>query len=196
MYDRRKSIGASDAVHIHAGLWAELYDWKRDPASEPSDYALAAAIGKALEPFHREWFTQETGIPVYCEAGWDLAPVQHADYPWCVYLPDGLVDPQHNDEFHEYTIPWEGKALNMMWQAEAVLRKYMPQLQHAMRVMSAKYCHFSLLRLNVEWHHWKIPYDPPYDDALLEKEKLFLWYLENEIRPPQRKGGKIRGKWV
>ncbi len=199
MYDRSKTIGASDAVHIQAGNWAELYDRKTHPGS--TDYGLAAEIGKRLEGFNLELFERETGIQTTVDPDWQEDPFwwrqqinksRFIDYEWCKFLPDGLVDSQKDDEFFDRIIPVEAKCINMMWNPINLLAKYMPQLQHAMRVMGAPYCYFSVLYLNTRFEVTKIPYDPPYDDALFEKEKLFYWFLEQATRPPEYKG-KRRG---
>ena len=191
MYDRSKTIGASDAVHIQAGNWAELYDRKTSP--DAPDYGLAAELGHVLEPFNLELFTRETGIEVLTDARWQHDPMRLGDsngLEWCTYLPDGLCDSKDSDEFHTMVIPVEAKCINMMWQPANLLAKYMPQLQHAMRVMGAPYCYFSVLYLNTKYEVTKIDYDPPYDDALFEKEKLFQWMLETGTRPPEKKGRK------
>jgi len=49
-----------------------------------------------------------------------------------------------------------------------------------------------VIYLNTRYEWTKVEYDPPYDDALFEKEKLFQWMLETGTRPPQKKGRK----WV
>jgi len=197
MYDRSKSVGASDAVHIQKGDWAELYDRKQP--SDATDYGLAAELGHVLEPFNLELFTRETGYHVVVEKFWQEHPMYLGNretddaladlFSWCTYLPDGLTI-NENDKL----IPVEAKCINMMWKHEHLLNKYMPQLQHAMRVMGAPYCYFSVLYLNTKFEVTKIEYDPPYDDALFEKEKLFYWFLEQGQRPPQYLG-KRKG-WV
>jgi hypothetical protein len=117
-----------------------------------------------------------------------------AEHPWCTYLPDGLLAQEEDDNItifdDEFFIPLEAKCINMMWKPENLLKKYMPQLQHAMRITRSPYCIFSVIYLNTRYEWTKIPYDPPYDDALFEKEKLFHWFLETGKRPPQKKGRK------
>jgi len=193
MYDRSKSVGASDAVHIHTGQWAELFD--RKTASDSPEYGLAAELGHRLESFNLELFERDTGREVF-RAFDTAAPIEMPGYPWCKFLPDGLLKQTEDDNLsvfdEEYFIPIEAKCINMMWQPASLLTKYMPQLQHAMRVAKAPYCIFSVIYLNTKYEWTKIPFDPPYDDALFEKEKLFHWFLENEIRPPEKKGRK----WV
>lgn len=199
MYDRSKSVGASDAVHIQAGQWAELFDRKQ--SSDSPDYGLPAELGHLLEPFNLELFERDTGREVFVDDDWGSNPLRLAEYPWCTYLPDGLI--QRTDEetlaildtdpfprVDEFFIPFEAKCINMMWKPENLLKKYMPQLQHAMRITRSPYCIFSVIYLNTRYEWTKIPYDPPYDDALFEKEKLFHWFLETGKRPPQKKGRK------
>jgi len=108
-----------------------------------------------------------------------------AEHPWCTYLPDGLLMPEDSDylllttkeegprTIDDYFIPIEAKCINMMWKHDNLLAKYMPQLQHAMRITKSPYCIFSVLYLNTKYEWTKVEYDPPYDDALFEKEKTF-----------------------
>jgi predicted phage-related endonuclease len=180
MYDRSKCVGASDAVHIQAGNWAELFDRKTSP--DLSSYPLPAELGHILEPFNLELFERDTGIEPLVDPKWQLDPMRLDGFEWCTYLPDGLADTG------SIIAPIEAKAVNMMWKPENLLKKYMPQLQHAMRVMQAPYCYFSVLYLNTKYEWTKVMYDEPYDDALFEKEKLFYFMLERGIRPPEKKG--------
>jgi hypothetical protein len=186
MYDRSKCVGASDAVHIAAGNWAELYDQKT--SSEPFKPSLPARIGQACEALNREWFTQETGIHVRWHDEWHDTPIKHPDHEWYTYLPDGIVDE------HQLHIPWEGKAINGMWQPHLLIKKYTPQLLHQMRVVSAPYAYLSVIYLNTKWDHYRIDYDDAAADALFEKEELFNFHLQRGIRPPEFKG-KRKG-WV
>ena len=186
MYDRSKTIGASDAVLIAAGQWAELYDRKTSP--DAPSYPLPARIGHACEAVNREWFEQETNIRVDWLPEWQSKPITSEIYPWMKYLPDGLV------EEDGLVVPWEGKAVNQMWQPHLLINKYTPQLLHQMRVMNAPFAYLSVLYLNTKWDYYKIEWDEPAADALLEQEKLFLWHLEEGIRPPEYKG-KRKG-WI
>jgi len=194
MYDRSKTIGASDAVHLQAGQWAELYDRKTEAHLTPPEYGLAAEIGKRLEPFNLELFEADTGREVFLDPDWPTSPLRLAEYPWCTYLPDGLLEPEEDDDLTictgEAFIPLEAKCINMMWRPENLLAKYMPQLQHAMRITKSPHAYLSVIYLNTRYEWVKVPYDPPYDDALFEKEKLFQWMLETGTRPPQKKGRK------
>ena len=183
MYDRSKTIGASDAVHINEGNWAELFDRKTSPDS-PS-YPLPAELGHILEPFNRELFERDTGFEIAFDNEWEVDPYRLEGTEWCTYLPDGLIDGN---------IPFEAKAVNMMWKPENLLKKYMPQLQHAMRVMNAPFAYFSVIYLNTRYEWIKVEYDEPFDLALREREESFLYWLNKLERPPEYKG-KRKG-WV
>lgn len=191
MYDRTKKIGASDAVPIMAGEWLDLY--KRKTSPDALSRPLAAEIGKATESLNRDWFSRETDKRIAYRDLWADAPlVLHGKNPdaaptethfqpidWCVYTPDGLIDE------HGHKIPFEAKAVNPFWKPENLIRKYMPQLQHAMRVMRAPYCYLSVFYLNIKWEYYKIPYDPAYDERLFTFEKAFYFYLKEGIEPPE-----------
>lgn len=196
MYDRRKCVGASDAVHIQAGEWAQLFDRKQ--ATTLSEYPLAARLGHQLEPFNLELFIEDTDREALVQDEWQSNPLCLAEHSWCTYLPDALLTQEEGDDItifdDEFFIPFEAKAVNMMWKPELLLKKYMPQLQHAMRVTKSPYAIFSVIYLNTKYEWIKVPYDPPYDDALFEKEKLFYFMLERGIRPPEYQG-KRKG-WI
>jgi hypothetical protein len=186
MYDRSKSVGASDAVMIQSGEWASLFDRKTSQAAP--DYPLPAELGHILEPFNLELFERDTGIEPLVDPKWQLNPMRLEGFEWCTYLPDGLVDTGEHEDVFDYRIPIEAKCINMMWKPELLLKKYMPQLQHAMRVMQAPFCYFSVIYLNTKYEWTKVHYDEPYDEALFEKEKLFHFMLERGIRPPEYLG--------
>ena len=196
MYDRSKTIGASDAVYIQSGQWAELFDRKTSP--DAAGLPLAAELGKLLEPFNLELYERDTGNEVFVDPDWQVNPMRSTEHDWCTYLPDGLLGQQLTDNIvigdDEFFIPIEAKCVNMMWWPRNLLEKYMPQLQHSMRVMAAPYCIFSVLYLNTRYEWTKVDYDEPYDDALFEKEQTFQFMLERGIRPPEYKGK--RAGWV
>ena len=183
MYDRSTSVGASDAVMLAQGKWAELFDRKNTPP-DALRASLPARIGHACERMHREWFAEQAGIPVEFDEIWGTEPVRHSERDWMCYLPDGLVREDH------YLIPWEGKALNLNWQYNlpTLLERYRPQLQHQMMVMNAPHAYFSVLFLNTHWHWWKIEYDQILADQLWEQEELFHWMLTRGIRPSEWQG--------
>lgn len=186
MYDRHMTVGASDAVHIQKGDWAQLWDLKQ-LASRPEP-GLEARIGYACERINREIFSEQTGLHLTYSLVWDENPFTLPGSDWYTLIPDALII-QNN-----LRIPFEGKAIHCMWQPHLLRKKYMPQLQHAMRVMEAPYCYFSVIYLNTKWEFDKISYDEPYADALFEKEKLFYWFLKEKQRPPEW-AGKRKG-WI
>jgi len=203
------TVGASDAVYIQSGDWAKLWDIKQ--ATTRPQMGLAARIGIECEPLNRAMFTEQTGLELIYSLTWHESPFQLKGEEWYTYLPDGLLKDTSDEsdiivgpnvvnvrktELQEENrfIPFEGKAINGMWQPHLLLKKYMPQLQHAMRVLDAPYAYFSVIYLNTKWEQQKILYDEPYADALFEKEKLFHWFQTENKRPPEW-AGKRKG-WI
>lgn len=184
MYDRTKSIGASDAVMIYEGNWPELYD--RKTATDYAQRPLAAEIGKELEDLNRRWFERETGIRVHYNELWTDTPLFDLHHTWRKYSPDGLIRKVETDKTPPNLIStaiFEAKAVNPYWKPSNLLRKYMPQLQHGMRVARTNLAYFSVIYLNIKWEFTEVPYDPAYDLALFEMEIAFLWYLTEGVRP-------------
>jgi hypothetical protein len=180
MYDRSKSIGASDAVMIAAGEWAQLFD--RKTLSDAAQAPLAAAIGHATEALNRELFEAETKLDVAYDPDWENCPFEHEKYPWMRYTPDGII------ETLEAPIPFEAKAVNMMWKPENLVAKYKPQLLHQMIVLDAPYAYLSVIYLNTRFEIYKVDFDSPAAHHLIEQEELFMFMLERGIRPPEYQG--------
>ena len=174
MYDRSKSIGASDAIYISEGRWAELYDQKISP--DDLSAVLPVQIGIATEALNRQWFTQEMGLPVEYDNGWPDIPIRHPSYPFMAYTPDGLV---------EGSIPFEAKHVNPFWNPLRLKQKYNPQLQHQMAVVDAPYSYLSVFFGNQKYDVYKVERDPIFIEELYRQEELFMWLLTNQQRPPQ-----------
>lgn len=204
MYDRSKTIGGSDAVMIHAGQWAELYDQKT--SSGALSVALPAAIGQACEPLNREWFMQETSLRVHHNKDWADRPIPHPHFAWMVFTPDGLINLDEKDPFDFERLDnrtilyggdveiFEAKAVTPWWNETNLVNKYRPQLQHGMMVTGARKAHLSVFYLNNKWVHYEIPFDPIAAENLLRQEELFMEYLLAGERPPTLKNVLSRRK--
>lgn len=175
MYNRSKTIGASDAPMIATGQWRELYD--RKTGEIPYEPILAAEIGKELEDLNRRWFQDQTGLKVNYNKDWEDEPLRLAGYDWYCYTPDGLVWENN------LAVPLECKALNPYWIHENAINKYMPQLQHGMAVQGTDYCYFSVIYLNFKIVIEKIYFDPMMHEKLFNQEKMFHWHLTEGVRP-------------
>jgi hypothetical protein len=179
MYDRTKTIGASDAPDIYTGNWQKLYDSKHAP--DDLSAVLPVQMGICTEPLNRKWFAQETGLPVEYSPKWRDRPFMWPEEPkWCAATPDGLINGK--DEWSP-DIVLECKHVNTFWQPHALIAKYKPQLLHLMRVMMTDKAYLSVFYGNMKWECYEIPYDEPMDEELLRMERAFLWHLQNEERP-------------
>lgn len=177
MYDRSNTIGASDAPMIWQGEWGELYDRKKAlPTDEPIELPLAARIGTALQGLHIDYFNEQTQLNAEPYLDEEHPFISRTD-PYIVALPDALV--------RDWTAlrPLEVKAVNPFWRPTNLLQKYMPQLQHQMRVLESDFCYFSVIYLNIRWESTVVWYDPIMDDQLLRMQRQFYWHLDNNIRP-------------
>lgn len=162
---RRSSIGGSDANVIFSGdpekilkLWAE----KRGEA-EPADLSdrIAVLLGCWTEPFNRQWFERMSGQMV-TRVGQVLTSTEH---PWRTCTLDGLVA--------ETEAVWEAKHTSAFSNAEDVLARYMPQLQHNMAVAGKNRAILSVIFGNHKFEVIEVASDWLYQIELLEAEAEF-----------------------
>lgn len=185
MYDRSKTIGASDATYIAEGRWAELFDTKSNPLSDALSGVLPVQVGKATEQVNLDWFEREAGISV-ARYGNEDEPFKHSSHPWMCCLPDGLATVQIKDFGLLDTIPIEAKHVNQFWNPRNLIAKYTPQVLHQMMIFSAPFAYLSVIYGNgLKYDFYKIDYDPIAADELLRQEELFMWFLDHNIRPPE-----------
>lgn len=87
--ERRKGVGGSDIAGI-LGLsrWSSPYQvWLEKTGRSPGvDDNPAMRWGRAVEPVMREWFTEDTGIPVTTTGMW-----RSVAHPLAFANPDGLT---------------------------------------------------------------------------------------------------------
>ena len=180
MYDRSTTIGASDAVYIAEGRWAELYDQKRNPSPDALSDVLPVQIGKATEGLNLTWFARESGHEYGCHTDPDK-PYVNPNAKWCVALPDAIIEDPDGT-----LIPVECKHVNQFWNPTNLKAKYLPQLLHQMRVLGSPSCYLSVIYGNgTKYEYYRIEYDPIADAELERQEELFYWFLSNEQRPPE-----------
>lgn len=183
MYDRSKTIGASDAVYIAQGKWAELYDLKKNPDPDALSRVLPVQIGKTTEQLNLDWFAQEAGA-LLVRYGNEDEPFVSQMYDWQVCLPDALWERTLGHAHYE--IPVEAKHVNQFWNPRNLIAKYTPQLLHQMMVLNAPWSFLSVIYGNgSKYEYYKIEYDDIAATELLKQEELFMWFLENDQRPPE-----------
>jgi predicted phage-related endonuclease len=128
-------------------------------------------MGSWTEAFNRQWYERQTGFMV---ADPGLIAVD-ADHPWRRCTLDGFV----NDK----ASIWEAKHVNAFTNAEDVLSRYMPQLQHNMAVMGVGNAILSVLYGNHKWESYEVASDWLYQDELLSAEIRF-WTCVGSGEPP------------
>ena len=184
MYDRSKTIGASDAVYIAEGRWAELYEAKQNPDRDALRDVLPVQVGKRTEGLNLDWFTRELVAELRRYHSETDEPIVSQMYDWQVCLPDA-VWLRKVGEAH-YEIPIEAKHVNQFWNPRNLINKYMPQLLHQMMVLNAPYAFLSVIYGNgSKYEYYKIDYDDIAATELLRQEELFMWFLTNQQSPPE-----------
>lgn len=168
--ERNKSIGGSDAAAVvglnpYKGpftLWAE-----KTGAVQPEDisHRESVRLGKFLEEYVAQRFSEETGKSVYKEP----ATLRNTAYPWAHANVDRLV-------------AGEPAGLECKTTSEINLRKfrsgeypatYYCQCVHYMAVTGMQKWYLAVLVGNREFLWYEIPRDRAEIDALMEAEKVF-----------------------
>ena len=172
---RREGIGGSDANTVLSGnserilrLWAE----KRGETI-PADLSgiVAVTLGTWTEPFNRQWYERLTGQRV-SRVG-EVAAC--SDRPWRRCTIDGFVE--------STGAVWEAKHTSAFANADEILQRYMPQLQHNMAVMKADRAVLSILFGNQKYEIVEVASDWLYQLDLLEAEEDF-WDCVQSGREP------------
>jgi predicted phage-related endonuclease len=173
---RRSFIGGSDARIIMGDdenavvrLWRE----KRGEV-EPEDVSgnLIVQLGVVTEPLNRYWFERNTGQVLTAVQ----RRVQHPVVRWMAATLDGIVEATGAVFEAKFMLPWS-------FTEEGAAEKYMPQLQHNMRVTDAKLSVLSIITGGGKWVEISISADPLYQHLLFTAEKKFWRCVENGEPP-------------
>jgi hypothetical protein len=174
---RRRFIGGSDARIImgkdEAAL-VRLWQEKRGEI-EPDDLSgnLIVQLGVATEGLNLRWFELNTGQIVKDRQ-------RHAIHPlvrWMAATLDGIVESTGAVFESKFMLPW-------YFSEQTAMEKYMPQLQHNMRVISASEAALSIITGGGHWLHVKITADPLYQHLLVTAERNF-WRSVMTGEPPR-----------
>jgi predicted phage-related endonuclease len=174
--ERRYFIGGSDARIIMGSdetalirLWQE----KRG-AVEPADLSgnLIVQLGLATEDLNRRWYEANTGQVIT-----DIQRrVIHPAVRWMAATLDGRVESSGAVFESKFMLPWS-------FSEEAAVEKYMPQLQHNMRVVNSKSAVLSVITGGGKWVEITAHADPLYQHLIFTAEKKFWHCVENEETP-------------
>jgi predicted phage-related endonuclease len=161
---RRHFIGGSDARIIMGEDEAALIRLWREKRGEiePEDLSgnLVVRLGLATEELNRRWYEANTSQMIT-----DIQQkVRHPVLRWMGATLDGRV--QGSDAVFEakFMLPWS-------FSEEAAAEKYMPQLQHNMRVVAARTPVLSVITGGGKWVEIVAHADPLYQHLIVTAER-------------------------
>ena len=194
--DRQGFIGGTDAIRIMNGEWAELYQEKVGLV-EPKDLTdvFAVQLGAFTEDFNLNWWVQSHS-PGYTMAGTQRVLQQElTNENWIDNVPlKGTADMMCVDSANKSYIV-EAKHTNAFTNMNAVIEKYMPQIQlymylHHMYCNEQKWkadgCYLSVIFGNSKWESKHITYDPVYCTKMMTNIALF-WEHVVKKKPPSNR---------
>jgi predicted phage-related endonuclease len=175
--DRRYFIGGSDARIImgtdEAAL-IRLWPEKRG-AIEPQDLTgnLIVQLGLATEELNRRWYQANTG-QVLTDV---QRQMRHPALRWMAATLDGRVEATGAVFEAKFMLPWS-------FSEEGAAEKYMPQLQHNMRVVAARSAVLSVITGGGKWVEITTHADPLYQHLIVTAERKF-WRCVESGEPPR-----------
>jgi predicted phage-related endonuclease len=174
---RRYFIGGSDARIIMGSDEAAILRLWREKRGEvePVDLSgnLVVQLGLVTEDLNRRWYETNTGQVIT-----DIQKqVWHPALRWMAATLDGRV--QGSDAVFEakFMLPWS-------FSEEAAAEKYMPQLQHNMRVVAARTAVLSIITGGGKWVEIVTHADPLYQHLIVTAEQRF-WRCVESGEPPR-----------
>jgi predicted phage-related endonuclease len=172
---RRDSIGGSDANVILSGQPEKILRLWREKRGEidPEDLSglLRVALGNWTEAFNRQWYERVSGN----EVGRVGETISCSKYDWRNCTIDGFVE--------SVEAVWEAKHTSGFMNAEDLIERYMPQLQHNMAVAGVSRAILSVIYGNHKYEIIEIASDWIYQLELLEAEEDF-WRCVESGTPP------------
>jgi predicted phage-related endonuclease len=173
---RRYFIGGSDSRVIMGDdeealvrLWRE----KRGEV-EPEDLSgnLVVQLGVVTEDLNRRWYEANTGQVIT-----DVQRrIRHPVLRWMAATLDGRVQSSEAVFEAKFMLPWS-------FSEEAAVAKYMPQLQHNMRVVAARSAVLSVITGGGKWVEITTHADPLYQHLIVTAERKF-WRCVESGEPP------------
>jgi hypothetical protein len=151
-------------------LWQEK---RGEVESEDHSNNLIVQLGVATEDLNRRWFELNTRQLVKDR---QLRAV-HPLLRWMAATLDGIVDSTGAVFESKFMLPW-------YFSEQTAVEKYMPQLQHNMRVINASEAALSIITGGGHWLHVKIAADPLYQHLLVTAEGNF-WRSVVTGEPPR-----------
>jgi hypothetical protein len=174
--ERRAFIGGSDARVIMGNDEAALIHLWQEKRGEVEPYNLSGnlvvQLGVATEHLNRQWYQRNTGHLIK-----DVQKhVNHPIFKWMSATLDGVIEATGAVFEAKFMLPWS-------FSEEAAAKKYMPQLQHNMWVVTATTSVLSVITGGGKWVEITIAADSLYQHLLFTAEKKFWRCVESGELP-------------
>jgi len=158
---------------------AKLWNIYKLGIEEPPSNPLAVAIGLALEPFHREWFTKQTGYTVLDDPGAGTIRLSDERVGITTSGFDGFGSFEDGTPF-----VFEGKILHGNAPLSVSAQHYWPQMVGYSILSGIRNIAFSVIgRAEATWHWKALTVQQSDIDALVERVATFRRMLEADIAP-------------
>lgn len=179
---RRQGIGGSDVSAICGiskyksafQLWAE----KTGNAYENEEQSESSYWGNVLEPLIVDEFVRRTNLTVTSVP----AILQHPEHKFMLANLDGIV----NTDYEDYVL--EIKTANAYtadeWLSGNIPYEYLLQVQHYLSVTDLLAAYIVVLIGGNQFRYYFVERDEEIISMLIEIEKQFWSYVENNIIPP------------
>jgi predicted phage-related endonuclease len=148
---------------------------KKRGEAEPEDLSgnLIVQLGAVTEDLNRRCYEFHTG-QVITDI---LRRVRHPAVRWMAATLDGRVEASGAVLESKFMLPWS-------FSEEAAAEKYMPQLQHNMRVVAARSAVLSVITVGGKWVEITAHADPLYQHLIVTAERKF-WRCVESGEPPR-----------
>jgi predicted phage-related endonuclease len=173
---RRYFVGGSDARIIMGNDQAALLRLWREKRGEiePEDLSgnLVVQLGVATEELNRRWYQANSG-----QALTDIQrQIRHPALRWMAATLDGRVEATGAVFESKFMLPWA-------FSEESAAEKYMPQLQHNMWVVAARWAVLSVITGGGKWVEITTQADPIYQHLIVTAERKFWRCVKSGGQP-------------
>lgn len=170
-------IGGSDCVRIMQGDWLSLWQIKTGRVeSDDLSGNLAVQLGSHTEEFNLRWFEKQHGCV--------LAHHQHSFEKMIGIVPaKGMIDAMWGNLDTEYKSIVEAKHTNDRNNMEAIVERYMPQIQLYCQLAEVSGCYLTVIFGNSRWESAYVSRNQNYFDSMWAVVSDFWGYVLRDEEP-------------
>ena len=170
-------IGGSDCVRIMQGDWLSLWQIKTGRVeSDDLSGNLAVQLGSHTEEFNLRWFEKQHGCV--------LAHHQHSFEKMIGIVPaKGMIDAMWGNLDTKYKSIVEAKHTNDRNNMEAIVERYMPQIQLYCQLAEASGCYLTVIFGNSRWESAYVSRNQNYFDSMWTVVSDFWGYVLRDEEP-------------